>query len=540
MPKNSPRSKSAIELLGIDEKELYYINFDEFIKLHPELIKYDESYQLKIYNHMEERRKKNIENAIKKRKELIDNSLENKQLDITLKNNPSSLTLKEINFSLIDEEKEKLRQMLILKNKINYELKLSEKEKRNKEKYLSLERNIDEIKQFRQKIKQDKILKQQLSDMQRKERLKLDYEEYLKYQNEIKEREQRIELNVEKTQREKIEENEIRKKLSRQKEDEFRLKLEQKNILELENINNKRKKIRLKYDIHKKNLEDIKKEKETENQEKLKYTEEKTIKAINTISELETNNYNYMKNKMNLRQESVKENLKKLNNEKNVKFKESDTLFVEKEKNICNLFKKYEFDIKRKEEEYNKKYLNISLRKKEIDSKTKQNLRIRNLILQQKGNKCKEARLKEEKQKELYRKRLFEKINTSQSQMTMRRQKNNMELKEKFADLSIKMEDISQNLKRQERLFELQKIKKLAKFEEKNKRLEKMRYIRLKLQNQRRQINKNLEIDKERLMNKYSLLKLNENKSKEEILKELFPEDYNSGRSPDIFGKSIP
>ena len=122
MYKNSPRSKSAIDLLGLDEKDLYYINFDEFIKLHPELIKYDDSYQLKIYNHMEERRKKNIENAIKKRKELIDNSLENKQMNITLKNNPSALSLKEINFSLIDEEKEKLRQMLILKNKINYEL----------------------------------------------------------------------------------------------------------------------------------------------------------------------------------------------------------------------------------------------------------------------------------------------------------------------------------------------------------------------------------------------------------------------------------
>ena len=135
MYKNSPRSKSAIDLLGLDEKELYYINFDEFIKLHPELIKYDDSYQLKIYNHMEERRKKNIENAIKKRKELIDNSLENKQMNITLKNNPSALSLKEINFSLIDEEKEKLRQMLILKNKINYELKLSEKEKKNKQKY---------------------------------------------------------------------------------------------------------------------------------------------------------------------------------------------------------------------------------------------------------------------------------------------------------------------------------------------------------------------------------------------------------------------
>ena len=35
-------------------------------------------------------------------------------MDITLKNNPSALSLKEINFSLIDEEKEKLRHMLIL------------------------------------------------------------------------------------------------------------------------------------------------------------------------------------------------------------------------------------------------------------------------------------------------------------------------------------------------------------------------------------------------------------------------------------------
>ena len=42
--------------------------------MHPELIRYDKSYQLKIYNHMELKRKKNIENAIKKRKELIDNS----------------------------------------------------------------------------------------------------------------------------------------------------------------------------------------------------------------------------------------------------------------------------------------------------------------------------------------------------------------------------------------------------------------------------------------------------------------------------------
>jgi hypothetical protein len=53
--------------------------------------------------------------------------------------------------------------------------------------------------------------------------------------------------------------------------------------------------------------------------------------------------------------------------------------------------------------------------------------------------------------------------------------------------------------------------------------------MKLKLQNQRKKINKNLEIDKERLLNKYSsLLKHNEKKSSDEILKELFPEDYKN------------
>ena len=380
-------------------------------------------------------------------------------------------------------------------------------------------------------------MKEQLSEMQRKERLKLDYEEYLKYQNEIKEREQRVDSNVEKKHREKIEENELRKRLNRQKENEFRIKLEQKNSIELDNINNKRKQLRLKYEIHKKNLDDIKKGKSTENHEKSKNTEEKIIKAFNIISKVETSNYNNMTNQMNLKNEIVKENRKKLIEEKDEKTKEQDILFNQKEKKISNLFKRYDLDLKKKEEEFAKKYLNISLRKKEIDNNIKQNLRNRNIILKQKENKCKETRLKEEKIKDLYRKKLFEKINISQSQMTMRRIKNNLDLKEKFLDLNLKMEDISENLKKQEKLLELKNIKKILKLEEKNKKLEQMKYTKLKIQNQRKRIDKNIEIDKERLMNRYILLKQNETKSKEEIIKELFPEDSNNENKAIIFGQ---
>ena len=531
LSKYSPRSKSAIELLGIDEKNLYYISFDEFVKSHPELIKYDQTYKLKMYNYMEEKRKKYIENAIQKRKQLINMSLENPKQEINTNILPPILTARDNNLTQYNEEKEKFRQMLVLKSKINYELNLFEKERKTKEKYVNKEKVIDEIKQWKQRMKDEKLLKEQLSEMRRKEKLKFEYEEFLKYLNDVKEREQKIDNNVEKTQKEKIEENNIRKTVNKQKEEEFKEKIQKLNDIELEKINDKREKIKLKYLVQKNNLDEIKKEKSIESHVKSKCTEEKTIKAFKAISDLETSNYNNKINLIKIKQDTVRKNRNKLFEEKNEKIKEQDILNNQKEKEISNLFLKKELNLIKKEEEYKKRYLNMSLRKKEIDYQTKQNLIIRNIKMKEKEEKCKETRLKEEKEQELYRKRLFQKINLSQNQMTLRRMKNNNDLKQKLQNLSLKMEDISDNLKMKEKLYELKKIKKIEKMEEKNKRLEQMKYFKLQLQERRKNINKNIENDKERLMHKYSLLKLNDNQSKEDVLKSLFPEDYTKNIS---------
>ena len=531
LSKYSPRSKSAIELLGIDEKNLYYISFDEFVKSHPELIKYDQTYKLKMYNYMEEKRKKYIENAIQKRKQLINMSLENPKQEINTNILPPILTARDNNLTQYNEEKEKFRQMLVLKSKINYELNLFEKERKTKEKYVNKEKVIDEIKQWKQRMKDEKLLKEQLSEMRRKEKQKFEYEEFLKYLNDVKEREQKIDNNVEKTQKEKIEENNIRKTVNKQKEEEFKEKIQKLNDIELEKINDKREKIKLKYLVQKNNLDEIKKEKSIESHVKSKSTDEKTIKAFKVISDLETSNYNNKINLIKIKQDTVRKNRNKLFEEKNEKIKEQDILNNQKEKQISNLFLKKELNLIKKEEEYKKRYLNMSLRKKEIDYQTKQNLIIRNIKMKEKEEKCKETRLKEEKEQELYRKRLFQKINLSQNQMTLRRMKNNNDLKQKLQNLSLKMEDINDNLKMKEKLYELKKIKKIEKMEEKNKRLEQMKYFKLQLQERRKNINKNIENDKERLMHKYSLLKLNDNQSKEDVLKSLFPEDYTKNIS---------
>ena len=79
-------------------------------------------------------------------------------------------------------------------------------EEKNPKKEKLIIPNLDDfynIKQLKQKIVREKLLKQKLYDMQRMERLKIDYDEYLKYQNNIREREKRFENNVEKTQRER-------------------------------------------------------------------------------------------------------------------------------------------------------------------------------------------------------------------------------------------------------------------------------------------------------------------------------------------------
>ena len=69
------------------------MTFEEYLKLHPELIKYDKNYKLKLYNHMEINRKKNIENAIKKRRQLINFPIENEKKDSLLKKSYSALSL---------------------------------------------------------------------------------------------------------------------------------------------------------------------------------------------------------------------------------------------------------------------------------------------------------------------------------------------------------------------------------------------------------------------------------------------------------------
>ena len=72
---NSPRSKKALLLLGLEEKDLYYISKNDFFNNHPELRKLNEDFKLKKYENYENIRKSRIKRAIELREQLLKKTL---------------------------------------------------------------------------------------------------------------------------------------------------------------------------------------------------------------------------------------------------------------------------------------------------------------------------------------------------------------------------------------------------------------------------------------------------------------------------------
>ena len=129
----SPHSIEAINLLGYDIKQLYYISFEEYIKKHPELKNVSDELKEKRYNMYEEKRKKKINEAKMKREEIIENE-KNKKLN---KSKSTSQYFLEQESYILKNEREKLnviknQKISELRNLIEFEFKVKEMKKKTK------------------------------------------------------------------------------------------------------------------------------------------------------------------------------------------------------------------------------------------------------------------------------------------------------------------------------------------------------------------------------------------------------------------------
>ena len=70
---NSPISQEAMKMLGLEEKDMYDLSFEQYLKRHFEAKTLDKELQKERYDHYKETREKLLNEAIQKRKELLNN-----------------------------------------------------------------------------------------------------------------------------------------------------------------------------------------------------------------------------------------------------------------------------------------------------------------------------------------------------------------------------------------------------------------------------------------------------------------------------------
>ena len=86
---NSPYSLMACELIGIEQEDLFFLSRDEYLKKNQECQNLNKELQEERYNHYNSRRRKLIEDAKKKREELLEakNNIKNRTNYNTNNNN---------------------------------------------------------------------------------------------------------------------------------------------------------------------------------------------------------------------------------------------------------------------------------------------------------------------------------------------------------------------------------------------------------------------------------------------------------------------
>ena len=401
-------------MLGLTEKDLYFNSFDQFVSQNNDIKSLDKEVQIYKYNKYEENRKKFIEEALKKRKEL-----KKKQIKDLKKSYSSSYILTQ-GEKLLRNEKIRLnfykkQQIGELLNIIDREYKKDELKKKLEYQDSMAALREEEIKKMREKERIENEKKEKIRILKMEKRAKNLKDELIRKEKERQEEERKIMIRNEMRKKEEEKERKEKQFEQRLKEEIFQRRLDNLNKLQIKRKEKMEKQLLLKDEIQKKNLEEIRNKKDKQIKARVRSTDEKIQKCYEII---------------------------KLKSEQ--KNQKNKSYFLKKNKSI----------------------------------EDKLNL-----------------------QKELEKKEMHQKLIQS----------------------AIKREDIEDNLRKKERILERNRLKLLNEIEEKDKRINLVKSQKMKIWNEQKQLSKNYEENREKLLKKFELImSQRKKKSKGEIIKEIF------------------
>ena len=539
---DSPRSLEACRQLGILPDELYFQDFETFLRMNPEVIGLPKDIQKIRFDNIDKYRKDTIKMVKAQRDLIIKKEKEKYQNECTNANYETSNNIN-INENNIVENK----QMYNLDDQLN---NIITKEKKNLEKLKRRQKNEIEA-EIETKIKSEMIIqKAELKEkrlQEMNEKIKEKMEEKAK-----KEEEERI-------KKEKRREEDLKKKISKQEmENKRKHDIEEKRLKEIQEQQEKMK------------AQEIKKRKE----EKLK-VEKRREAALSHLKEIEIENIEKQKKmelkekerkdfqenqkkKKKLEQEkkkeeyakrlqqsklTIEENLEKIR--QNIELKQLMTLRRFNnimEERVINLKKQQEKNRKKYEEIHNqlkkmkklqeKKNEETLKRQRRIELKALKNEQLRNDKIIEKSKSQNTLYLQTRNRRNFCMKKLEEKFDKLNKDMEEKQIKLDKERIKKLYDVSLKQEEefIKQYQKKQmiirlDRINQYKTEKRMEEIFEKEQKLEDFKKKKRELIENKARLTSGMEKEKQLLITKFENTFKKKNKVDVRIVKELFPED---------------
>ena len=272
----------ALSLLGLKEKDLYFLSFEKYQSQNNDIKLLDKKIQKYKYEKHEENRKKFIEEAKRLRKEL-----KLKQKSNLQKSYSSSYILTQGEKIL---KNEKIRLDFSKKQQINELINTIERKYKQEEliKKLEFQDKLAAQREKEENIRKNKEkkeyeLRDRLQALKMERRAKNIRDNLIKKQIEREEEEKKLMIKLE--MKKKKEEKERKERLldQKKKDEIYQKRLKDIYLLRSQKRENIEKQLLLKDEIQKKNLEEIKNKKNKEIQERIKITDRRTQQALETI-----------------------------------------------------------------------------------------------------------------------------------------------------------------------------------------------------------------------------------------------------------------
>ena len=502
----SPRSIQVCRQNGVDIKDLYFYNFYEFREMHPELTSLNLEIQKSHYFHDQGVREVLVSKLIRQRRELI-----NKENEYRLKQKEEKKKIEqEKRIKQKDENPEKF-----LKEKAANDVAVT-KNKQKKQLFNILEANLREA-----YIKRENELKSQLEENKKNDLLfeekirKREQEKHKKFMEQQRQIKEKMMIEEQNNLKEEYEKKEKKRK---QKEKE---KMAYYNIKKKQNEKEREEKAKR----FKENMEFLEHKKmRLQEERQFKEKEKEYYKNF-----MDRNKKQRMADEINQRRERHEMIMQNVNKQNNIKIKENEQRFMDKQDKIkSNLHQKelqkesYFLKKKEKEEDYNKIHQNNidwNNYKKEKNDK----------LIMEKQSKAEEFKKRNDLEKKLYQEELQRIQMEKEEQMKEQRAYLlNMKLNDDLNRINEKQEEYEKFLKNKKEDNDKKRREKELKEEEKKER---MKYERSKIENnyidnskkemeeKEMRYKENREKAQKKLKEKYDFLK-KQKEEKEKIKKE--------------------